>query len=67
MILIDEKALETILETLHELARGRVTCKQVQRRAFECLIEVQKKHPELCRGEVLKKSLENVIKKECKE
>ena len=57
VILIDEQALETMLETLQRMARGRVNCKQVQREAFQCLIEVQKLHPEFSKMEVLKKHL----------
>jgi len=64
MIMVDEKALECMLETLHKMARGRVSCKSVQRKAFECLIEVQKLHPEFTKNEVLKSSLESVIEKE---
>lgn len=66
MILVDERALEKMLETLQRMARGRVNCKQVQREAFECLIEVQKIHPEFSKMEVLKKALETVIEKESK-
>lgn len=67
MYQIDEKVFESMLETLQEMARGRVNCKQVQRRSFECLVEVQKVHPEFVKNETLKNSLETVIKKECKE
>lgn len=66
MLLVDEKAVEIMLETLQRMARGRVNCKQVQREAFQCLIEVQKLHPEFSKMEVLKKALETVIEKETK-
>lgn len=67
MILIDERAFEKMLETLQRMARGRVNCKQVQREAFQCLLDVQKIHPEFSKMEVLKKALENVIEKEEKQ
>lgn len=44
---VDAKSLETMLDVLCRLARGRICCKDMQREGYVALNAFRKQHPEL--------------------
>lgn len=57
-----EETIEEAVSFLARLSRGRVPCKSVQREAFQVLLTIRKRHPELVKDDVTKAAIAATMK-----